>query len=136
MLRHYCYLLIEKTSFQFKFLYRRIIHIYDPSTVPLKLLFQWLLQPPQDQYADRNGIPIVDESQDVKLMSGYQNDTHTVLRFCRPWTNCDRRDFQLSVSNRFTRTQSIKIFVLLHCLQPSLLALQLASTETFISLLS
>ena len=35
----------------------------------------------------------------MKLLGGYQNDTHTVLRFSRPWNTCDEgQDYILSVS--------------------------------------
>ncbi|MPC37085.1 DBH-like monooxygenase protein 1 [Portunus trituberculatus] len=50
-----------------------------------------------DSYAEGNSAPMVDESQDVKLLGGYQNDTHTVLRFSRPWDTCDGdQDYTLS----------------------------------------
>ncbi|XP_050715576.1 uncharacterized protein LOC126998176 [Eriocheir sinensis] len=42
-----------------------------------------------DTYADGNMAPKVDASQDVTLLGGYQNDTHTVIRFSRPWNTCD-----------------------------------------------
>ncbi|XP_047468421.1 uncharacterized protein LOC125024667 [Penaeus chinensis] len=50
----------------------------------------------QDRYATGYETPKMDESQDVQLLSGSQNDTHTVLRFSRPWSTCDERDFELS----------------------------------------
>ena len=34
-------------------------------------------------------MPIEDPSQDYAPLGGYQNDTHTVLRFSRPWDTCD-----------------------------------------------
>ncbi|XP_071518366.1 DBH-like monooxygenase protein 1 homolog [Panulirus ornatus] len=49
-----------------------------------------------DQYSDGYTVPKVDESQDVELLGGYQNDTHTVLRFSRPWVTCDHNDIRLS----------------------------------------
>ncbi|XP_071518368.1 DBH-like monooxygenase protein 1 [Panulirus ornatus] len=49
-----------------------------------------------DRYSDGYTVPKVDESQDVELLGGYQNDTHTVLRFSRPWVTCDHNDFRLS----------------------------------------
>ncbi|XP_078689271.1 DBH-like monooxygenase protein 1 homolog [Branchiostoma floridae x Branchiostoma belcheri] len=45
-----------------------------------------------DRYADGNAQPIVDESQDWELVSGYENGTHTVLRFNRKLTTCDTKD--------------------------------------------
>lgn len=53
---------------------------------------------PQDRYAEGIWTPTVDESQDVKLLGGYQNDTHTVLRFSRPWVTLDTStDYMLGV---------------------------------------
>ncbi|XP_042880664.1 DBH-like monooxygenase protein 1 isoform X2 [Penaeus japonicus] len=51
----------------------------------------------QDRYAFALLTPSIDESQDYTLLGGYENDTHTVLRFSRPWRTCDTvHDFQLS----------------------------------------
>lgn len=51
----------------------------------------------QDRYAFALLTPSIDESQDYNLLGGYQNDSHTVFRFSRPWTTCDdHHDFQLS----------------------------------------
>ncbi|XP_047468824.1 DBH-like monooxygenase protein 1 [Penaeus chinensis] len=43
----------------------------------------------QDCYATDYTMPKIDKSQDVELLGGYQNDTHTVLRFSRPLDSCD-----------------------------------------------
>ncbi|XP_066265502.1 DBH-like monooxygenase protein 1 homolog [Branchiostoma lanceolatum] len=45
-----------------------------------------------DRYAEAKAQPPVDESQDWELVSGYENGTHTVLRFNRKLTTCDVRD--------------------------------------------
>ncbi|XP_066270631.1 DBH-like monooxygenase protein 1 homolog [Branchiostoma lanceolatum] len=45
-----------------------------------------------DRYAEAQAQPPVDESQDWELVSGYENGTHTVLRFNRKLTTCDVRD--------------------------------------------
>ncbi|CAH1253750.1 MOXD1 [Branchiostoma lanceolatum] len=45
-----------------------------------------------DRYADEQALPPEDESQDLELLSGYENDTHTVLRFKRKLQICDVRD--------------------------------------------
>ncbi|CAL4227166.1 unnamed protein product, partial [Meganyctiphanes norvegica] len=42
-----------------------------------------------DMYAESNAAPIKDPSQDYEMLGGYENGTHTVLRFTRPWTTCD-----------------------------------------------
>ncbi|XP_019644850.1 PREDICTED: DBH-like monooxygenase protein 1 [Branchiostoma belcheri] len=47
---------------------------------------------PLDRYAEAQGQPPVDESQDWELVSGNENGTHTVLRFNRRLTTCDVRD--------------------------------------------
>nr|XP_045616124.1 MOXD1 homolog 1-like isoform X2 [Procambarus clarkii] len=50
-----------------------------------------------DRHATGYAVPVIDESQDVTLLGGYQNDTHTVVRFSRPWTTCDTlSDLQLA----------------------------------------
>uniref|UniRef100_A0A182MXN9 DOMON domain-containing protein n=1 Tax=Anopheles dirus TaxID=7168 RepID=A0A182MXN9_9DIPT len=36
-----------------------------------------------------NGEPLVDSSQDYVLLLGYENQTHTVLRFKRKLDTCD-----------------------------------------------
>ncbi|XP_069961322.1 DBH-like monooxygenase protein 1 [Cherax quadricarinatus] len=51
----------------------------------------------QDRYAFALLTPSIDASQDYRLLGGYQNDTHTVIRFSRPWTTCDtHHDLQLT----------------------------------------
>ncbi|KAK8740900.1 hypothetical protein OTU49_002761, partial [Cherax quadricarinatus] len=51
----------------------------------------------EDRYASGYSVPMIDNSQDVELLGGYQNDTHTVLRFSRPWVTCEpKTDMQLS----------------------------------------
>ncbi|CAH1243298.1 MOXD1 [Branchiostoma lanceolatum] len=49
-----------------------------------------------DHYADAKAQPPVDESQDWELVSGYENGTHTVLRFNRKLTTCDEKDRVIS----------------------------------------
>ena len=39
-----------------------------------------------------NEIPSLDESNDVRLLDGYENDTHTVFTFSRPLRSCDTLD--------------------------------------------
>ncbi|CAH1233728.1 MOXD1 [Branchiostoma lanceolatum] len=45
-----------------------------------------------DRYAEEKALPPEDESQDWDLLSGYENDTHTVLRFKRKLQTCDVKD--------------------------------------------
>ncbi|KAL7633131.1 UNVERIFIED_CONTAM: hypothetical protein RMT77_016501 [Armadillidium vulgare] len=50
-----------------------------------------------DRHASGHRTPVEDPSQDYELLGGYANDTHTVLRFSRPWVTCDsNHDFPLT----------------------------------------
>ena len=51
----------------------------------------------QDGHALGEYEPIIDESQDVTLLSANQNDTHTILRFSRPYVTCDENDRDITV---------------------------------------
>jgi DOMON domain len=55
----------------------------------------------QDRHIKKHsdGEPIVDPSQDYILLLGYENATHTVLRFKRKLETCDTsHDIQITVS--------------------------------------
>ncbi|KAI4498505.1 hypothetical protein M0802_006440 [Mischocyttarus mexicanus] len=41
--------------------------------------------------------PEVDSSQDYRLLLGYENKTHTVLRFSRRYDTCDSRDLKITL---------------------------------------
>uniref|UniRef100_A0A182WX57 DOMON domain-containing protein n=1 Tax=Anopheles quadriannulatus TaxID=34691 RepID=A0A182WX57_ANOQN len=41
---------------------------------------------------DSDGEPIYDASQDYTLLLGYENTTHTVIRFKRNLDTCDMKD--------------------------------------------
>ncbi|KAL7291548.1 hypothetical protein TKK_0014803 [Trichogramma kaykai] len=43
-----------------------------------------------------NREPQMDSSQDYHLQSGYENKTHTVLRFNRRYDTCDPRDLKIT----------------------------------------
>ena len=51
----------------------------------------------QDRHALGEYEPIIDESQDVTLLAANQNDTHTILRFSRPYVTCDENDRDITV---------------------------------------
>ncbi|XP_018017865.1 DBH-like monooxygenase protein 1, partial [Hyalella azteca] len=57
------------------------------------IILGWVDDDGQPYLSDRHGTgdktPVVDASQDVTLMSGRRNATHTTLRFSRPWVTCD-----------------------------------------------
>lgn len=42
-----------------------------------------------DRHAKTTLSPEIDQSQDCSLIGGYENDTHTVIQFSRPWDTCD-----------------------------------------------
>ncbi|KAK3914348.1 MOXD1-like protein 1 [Frankliniella fusca] len=48
-----------------------------------------------DCHATSNAAPILDDQEDVKLMWGKQNGTHTCIRFRRAWDTCDHQDMVL-----------------------------------------
>lgn len=55
----------------------------------------------QDRHVKKHGDgePVVDVSQDYVLLSGYENATHTVLRFKRNLDTCDMaHDLPITVS--------------------------------------
>ncbi|CAH1265386.1 Hypp3173 [Branchiostoma lanceolatum] len=53
-----------------------------------------------DRYAEGYFLPRLDASQDVELLSGYENGTHTVLRFRRRLSPCDTADDREITSRR------------------------------------
>jgi len=48
-----------------------------------------------DRHATDTSVPRLDESIDVTLEAGWENDTHTVVRFRRAWDTCDHQDMVL-----------------------------------------
>ncbi|XP_015115533.1 MOXD1 homolog 2 [Diachasma alloeum] len=51
----------------------------------------------QDRHVkDSNRDPQMDSSQDYHLLLGYENKTHTVLRFSRQYDTCDTRDLKIT----------------------------------------
>lgn len=53
----------------------------------------------QDRHVkDATRDPQMDSSQDYNLQLGYENKTHTVLRFSRQYDTCDPRDLKITVS--------------------------------------
>uniref|UniRef100_A0A1B0DQ20 DOMON domain-containing protein n=1 Tax=Phlebotomus papatasi TaxID=29031 RepID=A0A1B0DQ20_PHLPP len=55
----------------------------------------------RDRHVKKNsdGEPVVDPSQDYVLLLGYENATHTVLRFRRKLDTCDTyHDLPITVS--------------------------------------
>uniref|UniRef100_A0A1I8P9N5 DOMON domain-containing protein n=1 Tax=Stomoxys calcitrans TaxID=35570 RepID=A0A1I8P9N5_STOCA len=58
----------------------------------------------QDRYVDELGSaePLVDPSQDYSLMKGYENSTHTVLRFRRKLNTCDNQH-DIAITNNTMR---------------------------------
>lgn len=68
----------------------------------------------------------MDSSQDYRLLLGYENKTHTVLRFSRRYDTCDPRDLKITVGDAIyaaRKTQdnflpSAAAAVLAHCTLP------------------
>lgn len=42
-----------------------------------------------DRYATAFDTPLIDGKQDYELLGGYENETHTTIRFSRDWNTCD-----------------------------------------------
>ncbi|RLU27277.1 hypothetical protein DMN91_001078 [Ooceraea biroi] len=60
-----------------------------------------------------NAAPVTDTSQDVRVLGGSQNDTHTTVMFARDWDTCDPQDHQLT-------GDSIRVLWALHQTDPEL----------------
>ena len=65
--------------------------------MPDKALWRFFEIPVQDRHALGEYEPIIEENQDVTLLSANQNDTHTILRFSRPYVTCDENDRDITV---------------------------------------
>lgn len=50
----------------------------------------------------------VDLSQDYCLLLGYENKTHTVLRFSRRYDTCDPRDLKITVGDLIYTASGVK----------------------------
>ena len=51
----------------------------------------------QDRYAEKNGYPRVDKSQDVHLISASEADGVTTIKFTRKHNTCDDKDMVIQV---------------------------------------
>ncbi|KAI8037808.1 hypothetical protein M5D96_009309 [Drosophila gunungcola] len=68
-----------------------------------------VLRTMKDRHVTRNGDPepVVDPSQDYMLMLGYENATHTVLRFRRKLDTCDpSHDIAITLQVKFMPSAS------------------------------
>ncbi|KAG7210089.1 hypothetical protein KM043_011660 [Ampulex compressa] len=45
---------------------------------------------------ETNAAPVTDASQDVRVLEGSQNETHTSITFSRNWQTCDPQDHRLT----------------------------------------
>jgi len=55
----------------------------------------------------------MDDSQDVELLMGYRNFTHSVLRFKRPLVTCDKEhDVPITVSFSYKNMNQIYQIIL------------------------
>ncbi|XP_014221453.1 MOXD1 homolog 2 [Trichogramma pretiosum] len=71
------------------------------STEGVDMVIGWVDNNGQVHLQDRhvkgaNREPQMDSSQDYHLQSGYENKTHTVLRFNRRYDTCDPRDLKIT----------------------------------------
>ncbi|XP_014472209.1 PREDICTED: MOXD1 homolog 1 [Dinoponera quadriceps] len=62
---------------------------------------------------DPKAAPVTDTSQDVRVLSGSQNGTHTTVTFSRKWHTCDPQDHQLT-------GDTIRVLWALHSSDPEL----------------
>ncbi|XP_011494981.1 PREDICTED: MOXD1 homolog 2 [Ceratosolen solmsi marchali] len=67
----------------------------------IDIVIGWIDNDGQAHLQDRhikgaNRVPQMDSSQDYHLQSGYENETHTVLRFNRRYNTCDNRDLEIT----------------------------------------
>ncbi|KAK2589072.1 hypothetical protein KPH14_001907 [Odynerus spinipes] len=53
---------------------------------------------PEDSHGieEANAAPVTDASQDVRVLEGFQNETHTSVTFTRNWETCDPQDHRLT----------------------------------------
>ena len=42
-------------------------------------------------------MPVEDTSQDYRLLSSFENETHTVVAFERDWDTCDKKQVPLYI---------------------------------------
>ena len=76
-------------------------YIKDHHKIPVLKCFKCLVHLHvsfQDRHALGEYEPVIDESQDVTLLAANQNDTHTILRFSRPYVTCDENDMDITVN--------------------------------------
>ncbi|XP_012543741.1 MOXD1 homolog 1 [Monomorium pharaonis] len=67
-----------------------------------------------DSYGiEMNAAPLTDVSQDVQVLSGLQNATHTTVTFTRKWQTCDPQDHRLT-------GDTIRVLWALHDIDPEL----------------
>lgn len=52
----------------------------------------------KDFHAEGNEKPIQDKSQDYELLSAFENENGTLIRFRRKWETCDEHDMAIVVS--------------------------------------
>ncbi|XP_078393553.1 DBH-like monooxygenase protein 2 homolog, partial [Cetorhinus maximus] len=49
-----------------------------------------------DRHGVGNNVPVIDDSQDYQLMGLVENETHTEMRFRRPFRTCDPQDLDIT----------------------------------------
>jgi len=77
----------------------------------------------------------MDSSQDYRLLLGYENKTHTVLRFSRQYDTCDPRDLKITVGDAIYAARK-EVRRTISCASPSCGAGHTKAREIYLARLS
>ena len=80
----------------------QIVAISYFSLLLISIIIQLLKFILKDRYATDETLPQIDESQDWILLDSKQNSTHTIIKFSRPYTTCDK-EFDRQITRDTTR---------------------------------
>lgn len=88
----------------------------DDGTVGADMVIGWVDNNGQLHLQDRHvknssKDPQMDSSQDYCLLLGYENKTHTVLRFSRRYDTCDPRDLKITARSTVPEAGSRTIVI-------------------------
>lgn len=53
----------------------------------------------KDRHGEGHLLPTMDQSQDYKLISGFEKDGKTTLKFSRKLDTCDKDDLKIEVNH-------------------------------------
>lgn len=78
-------------------------------SVDWRMVLTWSYCSFQDRHVkDASRDPQMDLSQDYCLLLGYENKTHTILRFSRRYDTCDPRDLKITVGGLIYKASGVK----------------------------